>query len=541
MLRKIVTVLILLTLSVFAYQVKVVTNVPGVSVYLNSKLMGITDETGEITFDATGAVIIQATKQGYWPRKLRLEANIQFDRTFKLFFYPVSRAFLDTDPQGADVFISYGESLIYLGKTPYYGEVPIGEHTLVIRKKDYPEFKRSVVFKSQIQKITLKIPNYGYCYVKTTPAASVVVDGVYKGDSPVGFKIGVGEHSFEFYKEGLLIGKNTFKITSEPTEINLKLRDIAKISFHSYPAGAQMKIGSKVYELPVTLKIVEGDYPVELSLPGFKTLKKTVTIYKDMKTLTFKLEEEKYRVVIPFKGDIEIDGRSWERGPLTTYVKKGFHILHFKNDYGEWYKTFFVTTDSSLTIDTEKGTVIIPDVGRIVVNGVQLMTPAIMNLSPGKYTFEMLGVKETIDVKSGKVEMLPKGFGAVTVNSFPEGLTVSFDGEEFVTPVFLYPLPPGEKEIIFKKGCATWHKTVKIKEGNISFVNLEIPLSNILKVPDIRNCEIIVDGEKIEELADLNIGFHLLALKCGKVIDIEPFCYSDNERDLPFPLGGEAK
>ncbi|RKY81517.1 hypothetical protein DRQ11_15335, partial [candidate division KSB1 bacterium] len=302
-----------------------------------------------------------------------------------------------------------------------------------------------------------------------------------------------------------------------------------------------MSINEKIYELPVRLKIVEGDYNVKVWLPGFQPIERKIHVYKEMKRLTFKLEEKKYRLLLGFHGEVEIDGKNIGRTPTAVYVKEGVHILKFCSRFGTWYKMICVTGDSTVTVDTRKGSLVLPDVGKVLVNGVEVVTPAILNLDPGSYTVDLLGTKEKVNIESGKVYIIPSGFGVLTVTSLPDGLDFSLNGKKLLTPIYLYPVLPGEKEVTFEKGCAIWKKNVNITEGAISFLRLELPLYNIVKVTDIRNCEIIVDGERVEEVASLNIGFHLLHLKCGDKIVLTPFCYTGNVRDLPFPLGGELR
>jgi hypothetical protein len=112
----------------------------------------------------------------------------------KLFMVEASYTLL-TEPSDADVTID-GH---YIGKTPVETKLPLGEHKIVVAKSNWNEMSYRIILDenglSDKKKLVGRIGIYRV--ITTPPSATVKIDGIDAGKTPIDLELGLGKHTVE--------------------------------------------------------------------------------------------------------------------------------------------------------------------------------------------------------------------------------------------------------------------------------------------------------------------------------------------------------
>ncbi len=233
----------------------------------------------------------------------------------------VGKLFVSSVPAGAQIEVD-GNSM---GATPETIEgVPPGPHTIVLNKSGYtPETRVVNISSGHTSSMALKLstPQSMINIAATPPGASILIDGRDTGRvSPAELVWTQGAHTITLHKEGYL--DSSAKVVLKPGQVfsyfpSLKVLgrtdtikvvgggikkifgggssgNEARLQIKTEPKGATVTINGMRLEkhAPVELELDPGTYEVVLEMPGFRAVRKTVTVESGQKS---QIEEQLQR------------------------------------------------------------------------------------------------------------------------------------------------------------------------------------------------------------------------------------------------------
>lgn len=211
----------------------------------------------------SGPVDVTVQAEGYYDYSATLTVGEQQAQTFAIELIPLP-GFLDLDTgavTGAEVFVD-GEAV---GLTPLRQlELAAGEHTLVVRKERYESVESSVIIegRSTSQALSLELlPAWATVTLATTPpGATVSVDGVDVGQTPLATEILAGEHE-------VLVKLAAHKAWTDTIAITAR-EDLALPPITLEPADGLVMLRSTPSNASVTVNgTYQGQTPLEVTLP----------------------------------------------------------------------------------------------------------------------------------------------------------------------------------------------------------------------------------------------------------------------------------
>ncbi|HXY02288.1 MAG TPA: serine/threonine-protein kinase [Terriglobales bacterium] len=220
---------------------------------------------------------------------------------------------IDSTPQGAQITID-GKKLT--SPTPFnVADLLPGHHTIVISKVGYTTETRAMdVASGSKSVISVQLaPTTAIVAITSDPAGAMVwIDGRDTGrTTPVQMSIDKpGSHTFTFKKQGYLdetttanaqIGQ-TLQLTpalrplgvTDEIKIGGKFKKVfggsetagmGTVSIKTQPKGAQIAVNGRVVDKasPVVFYLNPGNYVVDITMSGFKSLQKVITVEKNGK------------------------------------------------------------------------------------------------------------------------------------------------------------------------------------------------------------------------------------------------------------------
>ena len=214
-----------------------------------------------------GPVQLSVRAPGYYDYAGELTISEQQAQTFALELTPLP-GFLNLDTGAvtdAEVFID-GESI---GRTPLSRlEVAAGEHTITVRKDRFEEFSTdlSVEGRSQEQALSVELlPAWANLSFSTTPpGATVTIDGIEVGTTPLRTEVLEGQHELIVKLPAHKAWTSSVRVTARAdqtlTPIELEPAD-GLVMLRSTPGNASVTVDG----------VYRGLTPLELSLPPGKS------------------------------------------------------------------------------------------------------------------------------------------------------------------------------------------------------------------------------------------------------------------------------
>jgi len=210
-----------------------------------------------------GDVAVTVAAEGYYDFSGTLQIGTQQAQTFAIELVPLP-GFLDIDTGavlGAEVIVD-GEPV---GVTPLSRlELAAGEHTLTLRKDRYEALETSVSIegRSTAQALALELlPAWGTVTINTTPpGATVSVDGMDVGQTPLAAEILAGDHEIVVKLAAHKAWTDTLQVVAREAvtlpAISLEAAD-GLVLLRSSPSNASVTVGGTY----------QGQTPLELALP----------------------------------------------------------------------------------------------------------------------------------------------------------------------------------------------------------------------------------------------------------------------------------
>lgn len=188
-----------------------------------------------------------------------------------------------SDPESEAKVVIDGEAL---SRTTPCQSDPLsnGEHTVQVYKDLYqPSQQKVVVQEGKTTEVKfLMAPNYAEISISFPPDAELFIDNQSRGKGSWKGHLGAGVYSLEAKLDRHRTARKDIEVvTGQKQQIDLKPTPIfGSLDLVTNPVGAAITIDGKSYgKTPNTLtNLLIGDYNVLLSMPGYKTISKTVTV-----------------------------------------------------------------------------------------------------------------------------------------------------------------------------------------------------------------------------------------------------------------------
>ncbi|MBZ4661909.1 MAG: hypothetical protein JG779_1063 [Thermotoga sp.] len=255
---------------------------------------------------------------------------------------------VDSTPPGMTVYIDGS----YKGKTPVTVSVDEGTHYVTVYFENYTFYKEVYVGRDQTVKVIATLPLAQLSLSSSPSGASVYLNGVYQGKTPLTLNLSPGNYTVTFRKEGyreetrnitLSAGETrSVYVTLKPAQSSLKLR--------TDPSGVDVYIDGRYVgttdQNGLNLILDPGTYEIKLEKEGYETDRFTVNFGPgEEKEIFRKLEK---RVVFsevrietdPSRATIYLNGYYHGETPITLYIQAGtYEITIVKPGYRTIVKT----------------------------------------------------------------------------------------------------------------------------------------------------------------------------------------------------------
>ena len=188
---------------------------------------------------------------------------------------------INSTPEGAAILVD-GEPA---GTTPAVLEIIQGEHQLILQRSTYASWQQDLeIVAGQAQDLgTVELqPAAGLLQLASRPSgANVTLNGEFQGQTPLELEIAPGRsHRLAVFKPGYRRHSETVQLEaagSDSRTVTLRAQ-LGEVRFRVSPAEAIVRIngkpqgkGSQVLSLPAVA------HRVEISLPGYATVKRSIT------------------------------------------------------------------------------------------------------------------------------------------------------------------------------------------------------------------------------------------------------------------------
>jgi hypothetical protein len=185
----------------------------------------------------------------------------------------------------AKVFVDGKE----VGTVPYTGKLEAGDRIIKVTATGYIDYETTItVSKAATVNATLELKPVSV-KISANVTAALTLDGKSKGNTPKTLQLKPGKYNILLkatgYKDksaAITVGMKSsqeFKYTLDPATvpINITVTNVkgAAIKLNGTKLGTT---GSKGNQTSSSVKKLPGKYSIEMSAPGYKTLKKSVTV-----------------------------------------------------------------------------------------------------------------------------------------------------------------------------------------------------------------------------------------------------------------------
>ena len=270
----------------------------GASVYINNEYVGNTPLDNYKQAYGTYSYRLEMPNYHNLDGTLELNAS-RYEKTFKL--APAFGSIAISGISGATVLLDGKQT----GKTTpcTLTEVASGQHTITLQKAKYaPRQLTAQVQDGQTTSLTANLDaRFAMLTINTLQGAQIYVDGTQMGTSKYTEGLMEGYHDIEARLAHHKTASRQVQVTAgQPQTITLNPTPIyGSLDVVSTPRNATITIdGKQVGQTPNTIdQLLEGEHSVTLSLNGYGSITKNVTI-KDGQTATISETLQKNNIVL---------------------------------------------------------------------------------------------------------------------------------------------------------------------------------------------------------------------------------------------------
>lgn len=252
-----------------------------VAVVLDDDLIGTTPLPAvEVTAGNHGLVL---RRDRYFDLETEVEvAGMGEEQEFTFTLQPAwAEISLISEPAGAEVLVEGKVA----GRTPLEIELLQDDHDLVLRKKDYADYKLPVSVQAgvaqRIGPVALIPATARVALTSKPPGAALTVDGSYKGKTPLTLELTPGEeHALTMSLPGYAMASQTVIFSpNEKASLNIPLEPVYGTVFvASQPVDALIKVNGKPSGKATGRLRLQADVTHELTVyrKGYATAKKEI-------------------------------------------------------------------------------------------------------------------------------------------------------------------------------------------------------------------------------------------------------------------------
>ncbi|MGK5092177.1 PEGA domain-containing protein [Deltaproteobacteria bacterium TL4] len=190
-----------------------------------------------------------------------------------------------------------------VGKTPVDVRLTSGQHQVEIRLKDYVPFTQSIEVNPQKKNTVLeaKLSQFGTLKLGSIPdPASVFLDDIFKGVTPVTFQVIEGTHQLKIQKHKYEVLEQTVTVLGgEVTEQRVTLIKIPELILGSTPGGAKIMVDHRVVgNTPLTMQIAQGSHQIQIEQQGYEVFQKQIEVLNEDVSLAPRLTPVQGRLTL---------------------------------------------------------------------------------------------------------------------------------------------------------------------------------------------------------------------------------------------------
>ena len=221
-----------------------------------------------------GDYVVEVKKESHRAASQVLHINTTGEKTFELqspipIYAPLE---ISSTPLRATVYIDGVE----VGETPIMkSDILVGRHRVKFEKEGYGSVEQTVELKEGIEnQISVELSNVKVVNITSVPSdASVSIDGVYKGVTPLKTNLNYGEHTITFSKSGYTQENKTISVDALTNTINHNFSvQKEEITITSNPSKAAVSIDHLYKGLtPLKVTLDRGNYLIYLSKKGYSS------------------------------------------------------------------------------------------------------------------------------------------------------------------------------------------------------------------------------------------------------------------------------
>ncbi|MCS7201441.1 MAG: PEGA domain-containing protein [Dictyoglomus sp.] len=333
------------------------------------------------------------------------------------------RVKINSNPSRAQVYINND----YKGNTPLTLTLSEGSYRVLVRLEGYRDYETNIIVEGNREKeYTFNLsPRYGDLTILSTPSgASIYLDGVYRGRTPLTLKnLLVKTYELKLTYPGYQDKIERVEV-KEGTEIRINLSllpTFGSLSIYSNPSGAEVYLNGVHRGItPLTISnLSPGTYQIQLRKSGYKDLLSSVVVTSGTtSSYNFNLTPLLGMINVfsnPSGAEVYIDRVYRGKTPLSlSDVPSGtYDIRVVLSGYEEYFERISLSPGETKQITANLkplyGEVLIdskPQGAKVYINGkYQGNTPINLNLFEGKYnlTLSLSGYYEVnteLNVKS---------------------------------------------------------------------------------------------------------------------------------------------
>jgi formylglycine-generating enzyme required for sulfatase activity len=243
--------------------------------------------------------------------------------------------------------------------TPYtFEQVKSGEHTVTLRLNMYKMATEKVVMQAggNLNLPVVLAPTFAAVTVTTNPASDIYIAGERKGNGTWEGRLLPGVYNFEAKKEKYSSASEKREVVSgQPLTINLQpIAKTGTLKVMTTPIDATISLGGENKgTAPATLRnLLVGDYTLSLSLPGYATTTKSVTISEGETANVTETLVNGRAVTInsePAGVPLSIDGSLVGQTPYSGSLTFGSHVIQIQQGEKKAEKTVSITQSEGET------------------------------------------------------------------------------------------------------------------------------------------------------------------------------------------------
>lgn len=341
---------------------------PGAMVSIDGQLLG---PTPLIAPSPEGSHKLTLEKQGYAraERSMMFSKERSIETNFTLTKLPPEPALaITSEPPGAKVVVDGKD----LGKTPFIGVVPAGEHVLELRLEGRRSAQAQIMMPED-RDLDLRfsldaadVPHTPAFAINVDPVgAEVSVDGVVKGPAPLIDTLAPGKHAIKVSAPGFQpYAKQITMSETNDLELTLALMPVppppgpSQVSIATEPPGVEVTIDGKPSGAsPVTTSLPAGPHLVAAKKDGFRSTQEKFTVVQgqglQLKLALQPAAKDQEAPIVTIKAEPEgaqvaIDGKPVGKAPYSASLTPGNHKLSVSKDgFKPREEAFSLPTDRS--------------------------------------------------------------------------------------------------------------------------------------------------------------------------------------------------